>query len=107
MLGAPSRPPSLLCDQTHRQRVLTYLPTCSCCSIYLLAPQVGRQYSEVSMGEDGWITFVMPHAVARLIAKLRELLDRLLQAKIERPQIDLSKEGASIIRAAVQLITSE
>ena len=45
------------------------------------------------MGEDGWITFVMPHAIARLIKKLREMLDQLLQAKIERPEIDLGVSG--------------
>ena len=35
------------------------------------------------------------------------LLDRLLHAKIERPQLDLGREGAGIVRAAVQLITTE
>jgi hypothetical protein len=59
------------------------------------------------MGDDGWITFVVSHHVARLLASLRGLLDRLLHAKIERPQLDLGREGAGIVRAAVQLITTE
>ena len=41
---------------------------------------VGRGYSEITMGSDGWITFVMPHATAQLIQRLRDLLDRLCVA---------------------------
>jgi hypothetical protein len=62
---------------------------------------------QITMGEDGWITFVMEHSVARLIKELRRLLDSLMQAKIEQPQLDLRREGAQILRAAIQVITTE
>ena len=32
---------------------------------------------------------------------------RSLQAKIEQPQLDLGREGAHVVAAAIQLITTE
>ena len=69
---------------------------------------MGRGINTVHLTLCIYIWRILPGGLrVCVVAWCVQMLDQLLQAKIERPQLDLGKEGAAIIRAAVQLITSE
>ena len=60
--------------------------------------------------EDGWIRFVtFSHVIAECLKEMRRELDKLLEEKIAKPDLDLTKnvKGKLIIDTIVNLIQKE
>ena len=60
--------------------------------------------------EDGWIKFVtFSHVIAECLKEMRRELDKLLEEKIAKPDLDLTKnvKGKLIIDTIVNLIQKE
>ncbi|XP_042375797.1 DExH-box ATP-dependent RNA helicase DExH1-like isoform X1 [Zingiber officinale] len=56
---------------------------------------------------DGYLHFSAPKNRLQLIQRLRGELDKLLQRKIEEPELDLPAEGKDVVAAAVELLHNQ
>ncbi|XP_074556601.1 DExH-box ATP-dependent RNA helicase DExH1 [Curcuma longa] len=56
---------------------------------------------------DGYLHFSAPKSTLQLIQRLRRELDKLLQRKIEEPELDLPAEGKDVVAAAVELLHNQ
>ncbi|XP_077217577.1 RNA helicase family protein isoform X2 [Tasmannia lanceolata] len=55
----------------------------------------------------GYLHFSASKSVLQLIKRLREELDKLLQRKIEEPELNIPAEGKGVVAAAVELLHSQ
>ncbi|KAL6010391.1 hypothetical protein ACLOJK_000822 [Asimina triloba] len=55
----------------------------------------------------GYLHFSASKSVLQLIQKLRLELDKLLQRKIEEPELDIPAEGKGVVAAALELLHSQ
>ncbi|XP_031498621.1 DExH-box ATP-dependent RNA helicase DExH1 isoform X2 [Nymphaea colorata] len=55
----------------------------------------------------GYLHFSASKSVLQLIQRLRGELDRLLQKKIEDPEVDITAEGKGVVAAVVELLHSQ
>ena len=56
---------------------------------------------------DGWIKFRVRSEIAGLVFELRSQLTSLLQQKIERPSLELSRAGKGLLLAVTQLLQQQ
>jgi hypothetical protein len=54
---------------------------------------------------DGWIKFTVPGKIIALILSLRRKLDDLLDEKISKPELDLSR--SNVLSTTVALLSSD
>ena len=53
---------------------------------------------------DGWLSLGVPARTAVMIKELRLQLEKLLGDKVQRPQLDLTKEAGPLVKAVVLLL---
>ncbi|ERN10675.1 hypothetical protein AMTR_s00028p00237040 [Amborella trichopoda] len=68
----------------------------------LLASQTGEGIEMLG----GYLHFSASKSVLQLIQKLRWELDKLLQRKIEDPELDIPSEGKGVVAAAIELLNN-
>nr|XP_034929190.1 DExH-box ATP-dependent RNA helicase DExH3-like isoform X3 [Populus alba] len=56
---------------------------------------------------DGYIDFFMDHNLAECFLKLKEELDKLLQKKLQDPNLDILKEGKYLMLAVQELVSGD
>ncbi len=54
---------------------------------------------------DGWLYFRAPARIAVLVNEVKKLLDKVLDAKVECPQLDIS--DTVIVKAMIRLLTND
>uniref|UniRef100_A0A061S817 RNA helicase n=1 Tax=Tetraselmis sp. GSL018 TaxID=582737 RepID=A0A061S817_9CHLO len=74
-------------------------------ALLLLGGQLSQNSGKITMLE-GWMAFSADQRVTELILGLRNRLDSLLAAKVNKPGLDVMEEGGPIVEAVIQLLES-
>lgn len=85
-----------------------YVRQCSVLPVYallLFGGALAVDHSAAKVTVDGWASLAAPPKVGVLVRELRQLLDRLLAAKLEDPALELAAHP--VVRAATELLRTD